>query len=386
MAATPSCPRLQTSPSDETATVRGVPPTIARIPVAGSRLGRAAVSTVDTSISRAPSRSTWSASAASCEPSSRSVDPSRTASTTPCSPASKAFRRRSSWLITTARLCARMSTPPQCRPTSRKNSACSTAERPLPPAASGTTSPNQPVVAKSARTPAVSPGEAPVTWSRSSGIARDRNFAAVAAISISAPCGARNMFGSGDFAHQLADDLEPSVPHQRIAERHGRRVGHGTQLPRHLHGIVRVDFVDGERTPRRRFHLIGDLADQPVPLCRADFRHRDGVLEVLPVVPFLKLVEASGLGLREHDIVEYGHRNSPLGFSDPGRQRLPAAHRRRSRHLGPLVIDLPLGPTREYLFESDTTLEASEARAETEMNAVAEAQVVDVPAPHVETI
>src|SRR5262249_40804293 len=54
--------------------------------------------------------------------------------------------------------------------------------------------------------------------------------------------------------------------------------------------------------------------------------------------------------------------------------------------LGPLVIDFPLGPTREYLFEGNTALETSEARAETKVNAVAEAQMVDVPASHVETI
>src|SRR5262249_12398494 len=118
----------------------------------------------------------------------------------------------------------------------------------------------------SARRSAPSAGEASVPWSRSSGIARDRNFAAVAAISISDPSGARNM------------------------------------------------------------------------VC------------------------------------------------DPGRQSLPAAHRRCARHLGPVVIDFPLGPTREDLFEGDTTLETSEARAETEMDAVSEAQVIDVSASDVETI
>ena len=40
---------------------------------------------------------------------------------------------------------------------------------------------------------ALSAGEGPVPWSRSSGIARDRNLAAVSAISISEPSGARNM-------------------------------------------------------------------------------------------------------------------------------------------------------------------------------------------------
>src|SRR4030095_3452285 len=71
---------------------------------------------------------------------------------------------------------------------------------------------------------------------------------------------------------------------------------------------------------------------------------------------------------------------------DPGRQSLPTAHRRRARHLGARVIDLPLGPTRQYLLESNTALETSEARAETEMDTVAEAQVVDVPPFHVEPI
>src|SRR5262245_16129081 len=73
-------------------------------------------------------------------------------------------------------------------------------------------------------------------------------------------------------------------------------------------------------------------------------------------------------------------------ISDPRWQALPAAHRRRARHLGPLVIDFPLGPTRQDLFEGNTALETREARAETEMDAVTEAQVVDVPASDVETI
>src|SRR5262245_27183438 len=270
MAATPSCPRLHTSPSDETATVRGVPRAIVRIPVAGSRLGRAAVSIADTSSSRAPSRSTCSASAASCEPSSRSAPSSPTARATHSSPARNAPRRRPSSLTMAARPCTRMSTGPQCRPTSRQKSACSTAERPLPPSASGSTSPNQPIAAKSARRSALSAGEAPVPWSRSSGIARDRNLAAVSAISISEPSGARNMMLS-------------------------------TRL-------------------------------------------------------------------------------------DPGRQSLPTAHRRRARHLGLFVIDFPLGPTRQYLLEGNPALKTSETRAETEMDAVAEAQVIDVLAFHVETI
>src|SRR5262249_34585364 len=235
---------------------------------------------------------TYSASAASWEPSSR-CGPSPIARATHCSPASNA-RRSCPSLTMAARPCTRMSTGPQCRPTSRKNSACSTAERPLPPSASGSTSPNQPIAANSARRSALSAGEAPVPWSRSSGIARDRNLAAVSAISISEPSGARNMIRA-DFAHQLADDLEAGGPHQRIADWHGVRVSHGTQLPRHLHGIVGVDFVDGERAPRRGFHLLGDLADQPIPLCRSNFRDRDGILEMLPVVPCLELVQASGL-------------------------------------------------------------------------------------------
>src|SRR5262249_14077075 len=143
-------------------------------------------------------------------------------------------------------------------------------ERPLPPSASGSTSPNQPIAAKSARRSALSAGEAPVPWSRSSGIARARNFAAVSAIWISEPSGARNMMLSARL--------------------------------------------------------------------------------------------------------------------DPARQPLPTAHRRRARHLRSLVIDFPLGPTRQYLFESYTALETGEARAETEVDAVAEAQVVDVPACHVEPI
>src|SRR5262245_31627059 len=270
MAATPSCPRLHTSASDEADIVRGVPRTIVRIPVAGSRLGRAAVSITDTSSSRAPSRSTCSASAASCEPSSRSPPPSPTARATHCSPARNAPRRCLSSLTMAARPCTRMSTGPQCRPTSRQKSACSTAERPLPPSASGSTSPNQPIAAKSARRSALSAGEARVPCSRSSGIARARNFAAVSAIWISESSGARNM----------------------------------------------------------------TLSARP----------------------------------------------------DPGRQSLPAAHRRRARHLGPPVIDLPFGPARQYLLEGDTALETGEARAETEVDAVTEAQVVDVLACHVEPI
>src|SRR6185503_8776611 len=71
---------------------------------------------------------------------------------------------------------------------------------------------------------------------------------------------------------------------------------------------------------------------------------------------------------------------------DPRRQLLPAAHRRRTRHLGRIMIDLPVGPARQYLFEGDTALESSETCAETEVGAVAEAQVVDVLARHVQTI
>src|SRR5262249_21265545 len=82
-----------------------------------------------------------------------------------------------------------------------------------------------------------------------------------------------------------------------------------------------------------------------------------------------------------------GARNMMLSTRlDPGRQSLPAAHRRRARHLGPLVIDLPPDPTRQYLLEGNAALETGEARAETEMEAAAEAQVIDVPAFHVEPI
>src|SRR5262245_12664792 len=70
----------------------------------------------------------------------------------------------------------------------------------------------------------------------------------------------------------------------------------------------------------------------------------------------------------------------------PGRQLLPAAHCRRARHLGPLMIDFPLTPACQYFFESNTALETSEAGAEAEVEAMAEAQVMDARARHVETI
>src|SRR5262245_9543182 len=45
-------------------------------------------------------------------------------------------------------------------------------------------------------------------------------------------------FRGADLADQIADDLEPGVPLERIADRHGGRMRQGTQLPRCLHRIV----------------------------------------------------------------------------------------------------------------------------------------------------
>src|SRR4029450_10887604 len=71
---------------------------------------------------------------------------------------------------------------------------------------------------------------------------------------------------------------------------------------------------------------------------------------------------------------------------DPRRQLLPTAHRRCMCRHRLLVIDSPLGPTRQHLVECDAAFETREAGSEAEMDAVAEAQVADVLALHVEAV
>src|SRR5947209_2054488 len=62
------------------------------------------------------------------------------------------------------------------------------------------------------------------------------------------------------------------------------------------------------------------------------------------------------------------------------RQRLPAPHRGRAGHLGVLPVDIPFREAPEHLVQGDATLEAGKGRAQTEVDAVPEAQVVaDLP-------
>src|SRR6187431_2178009 len=55
---------------------------------------------------------------------------------------------------------------------------------------------------------------------------------------------------------------------------------------------------------------------------------------------------------------------------------VPAAHGRRVRALGPVVVDRPVGVTLRDLVEGDATLESGERGAEAEVQAVPERQVV----------
>src|SRR5262245_60776628 len=62
------------------------------------------------------------------------------------------------------------------------------------------------------------------------------------------------------------------------------------------------------------------------------------------------------------------------------RERLPASHRRGACEPGAAAVDFPLGKALEDLLERDATLQAGQRRAETEVAAVAEGEVlVDLP-------
>ena len=82
-----------------------------------------------------------------------------------------------------------------------------------------------------------------------------------------------------------------------------------------------------------------------------------------------------------HDSVDQDVR---IGKVETG--RLPAAHGRRAALHRVLVVDLPVGPALQHLVERDAALEARERGTETEVQPVAEAQVVTDLAVDVEAV
>src|SRR5262249_19250948 len=104
----------------------------------------------------------------------------------------------------------------------------------------------------SLRTLVLSAGEAPVPWSRSSGITRERNVAAAFAISISGPSGARNIGGPHDFALPLPGPCRSlPVAGQRVDVEESRH-----ELDVEVEARTRTRFDSADRRP-----IVRDVLD-----------------------------------------------------------------------------------------------------------------------------
>jgi hypothetical protein len=68
------------------------------------------------------------------------------------------------------------------------------------------------------------------------------------------------------------------------------------------------------------------------------------------------------------------------------RKPFPPTYGRRVRTLRSVVVHLPVGPAVENLFEGDLTLEPSQSGTHTEVDPIAEAQMVIDLAAHIELI
>src|SRR5262245_41006177 len=131
--------------------------------------------------------------------------------------------------------------------------------------------------------------------------------------------------------------------------------------------------------PRRRSEPAATMRSRVSAACRRrsvpSYRRRAGIASLNSDPATRASARATLAENPLRPIVVHSHR-----LADRYRERFPASHRRGGCEPGAGAIDFPLRETLQDLLERDATLEAGQRRAEAEVGAIAEGEVlVDLP-------